>query len=212
MQDLGKEKLSAKRQEILAFISSHLKDKGYPPSVREIGQAVKLASSSTVHSHLSILEKQGYIKRDPTKPRALELKYETDSNNIENRPVRHVPLVGEVAAGTNVLAQQNIEEFLPLPQDFTGNDPVFILKVRGDSMIEAGILDGDFLIVHQQSNAKKGDIVIAGIPEEEATVKFFEPKGDTVTLIPANHNLSPMTFKSEEVTIFGKVISLLRRI
>ena len=168
--------LTGKRREILDFIAAQLRERGYPPSVREIGEAVGLTSSSTVHTHLTTLQRQGYLRRDPTKPRAIEVRYDTNSGiAIDRRPARHVPLVGEVAAGTDVLAEENIEELLPLPEDFTGDGQLFMLKVRGDSMIEAGILDGDYVVVRQQKEADKGDVVVAGIPGGEATVKTLRP-------------------------------------
>ncbi len=126
--------------------------------------------------------------------------------------MRHVPLVGDVAAGTDVLAHENIEELLPLPEDFTGAGNLFMLRVRGDSMIDAGIFDGDYVVVRQQAEATKGDIVVAGIPGEEATVKTFSRKGNKVILLPANERLSPMEFDADEVTIFGKVVTVLRRL
>src|SRR5438094_834620 len=136
--------------------------RGYPPSVREIGQAVGLTSTSTVHAHLGTLQRLGYLRRDPTKPRAIEVRYDAVSGlNAERRPVRHVPLVGDVAAGTDVLAQENVDELLPLPADFTGEGQLFMLRVRGDSMIDAGILDGDYVVARQQSEARKGDVVVA---------------------------------------------------
>ncbi|HLI24621.1 MAG TPA: transcriptional repressor LexA [Acidimicrobiales bacterium] len=205
--------LTGKRREILDFIAEQLRERGYPPSVREIGMAVGLTSSSTVHAHLTTLQRQGYLRRDPTKPRAIEVRYDTMSGAaIERRPARHVPLVGEVAAGTDVLAQQNIEELLPLPEEFTGEGPVFVLKVRGDSMIDAGILDGDYVIVRQQPDADKGDTVVAGIPGEEATVKFFGRRGGRVVLTPANSRMDPLVFPADDVTVYGKVIGVLRRL
>jgi repressor LexA len=205
--------LTGKRREILDFIAAQLRDRGYPPSVREIGEAVGLASSSTVHAHLKTLQRQGYLRRDPTKPRAIEVHYDASSASpVERRPARHVPLLGDVAAGTNVLAEQNIEEVFPLPEDFTGDGQLFMLRVRGDSMIDAGILDGDYVVVRQQPEANKGDIVVAGIPGEEATVKTYSRKGAKVVLIPANSQLEPMTFDPADVTIFGKVVTVLRRL
>jgi repressor LexA len=205
--------LTGKRREILDFIAAHQRERGYPPSVREIGEAVGLTSSSTVHTHLSTLQRQGYLRRDPTKPRAIEVRYDAMSGAaIERRPVRHVPLLGEVAAGTDVLAQENVEELLPLPEDFTGDGQLFMLKVRGDSMIDAGILDGDFVVVRQQDEAHKGEIVVAGIPGDEATVKTFGRKGSKVVLYPANTRLEPMVFDPGEVQIFGKVVTVLRRL
>ena len=190
-----------------------MQDRGYPPSVREIGESVGLTSPSTVHSHLATLERLGYLRRDPSKPRALEVRFDPNSGiAMERRPVRHIPLVGDVAAGTDVLAQQNVEELLPMPTDFTGDGDLFMLRVRGDSMIEAGILDGDFVVVHQQATATNGDIVIAGIPGEEATVKTYQRKGNVVTLVPSNSRLSPMVFPANDVEIFGRVVTVMRRL
>lgn len=204
--------LTGKRREILDFIASQLRDRGYPPSVREIGEAVGLTSSSTVHTHLTTLEKQGYLRRDPTKPRAIEVRYDAMSGAaIERRPTRHVPLVGDVAAGTDVLAQERVEELLPLPEDFTGDGQLFMLKVRGESMIDAGILDGDYVVVRQQQTAEKGDVVVAGIPGEEATVKSFGRRGGKVVLTPHNPTMAPMVFDPDEVAVYGKVVTLLRR-
>ncbi|HET7721682.1 MAG TPA: transcriptional repressor LexA, partial [Acidimicrobiales bacterium] len=166
--------LTERQRGILNFIEAETRDRGYPPSVREIGEAVGLTSTSTVHSHLGTLQRLGYLRRDPTKPRAIEVRYDPGSGaSGERRPARHVPLVGDVAAGTDVLAQENVEELLPLPADFTGDGPVFMVRVRGDSMIDAGILDGDFVVVRQQSEARNNEIVVAGIPGEEATVKTY---------------------------------------
>lgn len=205
--------LTGKRREILEFIAAQLRDRGYPPSVREIGEAVGLTSSSTVHTHLTTLQKQGFLRRDPTKPRAIEVRWDANSGAaIERRPARHIPLVGEVAAGTNVLAQENVEELLPLPEDFTGDGQLFMLKVRGDSMIDAGIFDGDYVVVRQQEEANKGDVVVAGIPGEEATVKTYGRKGNKVVLIPANARLEPMVFDPRDVQVYGKVVTVLRRL
>jgi repressor LexA len=207
--------LTGKRREILDFITAQIRERGYPPTVREVGEAVGLLSSSTVHAHLKTLQRQGYLRRDPTKPRAIGVSYETGANApVDRQPARHVPLLGDVAAGTNVLAQQNIQEYLPLPEDFTGtgDGQVFMLRVRGDSMIDAGILDGDFVVVREQKEAGKGDIVVAGIPGEEATVKGYSRKGTKVVLLPANTRLEPMAFDPDEVTIYGKVVSVLRRL
>jgi len=205
--------LTGKRREILDFIAEHQREKGYPPSVREIGEAVGLTSSSTVHTHLTTLQRQGYLRRDPTKPRAIEVRYDARSGSpIERRPVRHVPLLGDVAAGTNVLAQESVEELLPLPEDFTGDGQLFMLRVRGDSMIEAGILDGDYVVVRQQEDADKGDVVVAAIPGDEATVKTFGRKGSKVVLRPANATMEPMVFDPSDVRIYGKVVTVLRRL
>ena len=205
--------LSTKRKQILDCISESVRDRGYPPSVREIGESVGLTSSSTVHAHLAVLQREGYLRRDPTKPRAIEVCYDPSSKVImDARPIRHVPLVGDVAAGTGVLAQENVEELYPLPEDFTGTGSLFMLKVRGDSMVGAGIVDGDFVVVRQQPDAERGDIVVAGIPDEEATVKHFSLRDGVVVLTPANVSLSPMEFDPSEVTIYGKVVTVLRRL
>lgn len=205
--------LSGKRREILDFIAEHQRERGYPPSVREIGEAVGLTSSSTVHTHLTTLQKQGFLRRDPTKPRAIEVRYDARSGSpMERRPARHVPLLGDVAAGTNVLAQESVEELLPLPEDFTGDGQLFMLRVRGTSMIDAGILDGDYVVVRQQEEAEKGDIVVAGIPGDEATVKTYGRKGSKVVLRPANPTMEPMIYDPADVQIFGKVVTVLRRL
>ena len=205
--------LTGKRREILDFIAAQLRERGYPPSVREIGEAVGLTSSSTVHAHLTTLQKQGFLRRDPTKPRAIEVRYDSTSGAaIERRPARHIPLLGDVAAGTDVLAQENVEELLPLPEDFTGDGQLFMLRVRGDSMIDAGILDGDYVVVRRQEEADKGDIVVAGIPGEEATVKTYSRKGNKIVLQPSNPRLGPMTYDARDVTLFGKVVTVLRRV
>jgi repressor LexA len=205
--------LTGKRREILEFIAAQLRERGYPPSVREIGEAVGLTSSSTVHTHLQTLERQGYLRRDPTKPRAIEVRYDANSGAaIERRPTRHVPLVGDVAAGTNVLAQERVEELLPLPEDFTGDGQLFMLRVRGDSMIEAGILDGDYVVVRQQDTADKGDVVVAGIPGDEATVKTFGRRGNKIVLTPHNPSMEPMVLDPRDVHIYGRVVTVLRRL
>ena len=208
------EKLTARQRGILEVIEQSMRERGYPPSVREIGEAVQLTSPSTVHSHLASLQRMGYLHRDPTKPRAIEVKWDPQSDAvIERRPVRHVPLVGDVAAGTDVLAQENVEELFPLPEDFTGTGgDLFMLRVRGDSMIDLGIMDGDFVVARSQPTAENGDVVIAGIPGEEATVKTYQRKGSTVTLIPANPRLEPMVFGPDEVEIFGRVVTVMRRL
>lgn len=205
--------LTDRQRAILEHVESTQRERGYPPSVREIGAAVGLNSPSTVHSHLAQLEAAGYLRRDPTKPRAIEVCFDATSGAIaERRPTRHVPLVGDVAAGTDVLAQENVEELMPVPEDFTGDGELFMLRVRGDSMIEAGILDGDFVVVRRQDTAANGDIVVAGIPGDEATVKTYTREGDVVTLLPANPALEPMPFPSHEVAIFGRVVTVLRRL
>ena len=205
--------LTERQRGILNFIEAETRDRGYPPSVREIGEAVGLTSTSTVHAHLATLQRLGYLRRDPTKPRAIEVRYDPGSGaSGERRPARHVPLLGDVAAGTDVLAQENVEELLPLPADFTGDGPVFMVRVRGDSMIDAGILDGDFVVVRLESEVRKGDVVVAGIPGEEGTVKTFTRKGNKIVLLPANARLQPMEFDAGDVTIYGKVVTVVRRL
>ena len=205
--------LTDRQREVLEIIDQSMRERGYPPSVREIGEAVGLTSPSTVHSHLTTLQRLGYLKRDPTKPRAIEVRFDPNSGAaVERRPVRHVPLVGDVAAGTDVLAQENVEELLPLPADFCGDGELFMLRVRGDSMIDAGILDGDFVVCRAQTTADKHDVVVAGIPGEEATVKTYSRKGGKVVLTPANARLEPMEFDPTDVVLFGKVVTVLRRL
>lgn len=205
--------LTRRQRQILDCIEANMRDRGYPPSVREIGQSVGLASPSTVHSHLLTLQRMGYLRRDATKPRAIEVRFDpTSGAAVERRPVRHVPLVGFVAAGTNVLAQENVEEVLPMPADLTGDGELFMVKVRGDSMIEAGIFDGDYVVARTQPTAENGEVVIAGIPGEEATIKTYSRKGAKVVLTPANERLQPMVFDADEVTVFGKVVTMMRRL
>jgi repressor LexA len=206
-------RLTDRQRQVLEFIDTEVRRRGYPPSVREIGEAVGLSSPSTVHAHLGALQDKGYIHRDPTKPRALEITYEpTSGATVERRPVRHVPLVGDVAAGTGVLAAENIEETMPVPEDLTGDGDLFMLKVRGDSMIEGGIFDGDYVVVRSQPSAENGEIVIAGIPGEEATVKTFMRRRNKIVLRPENPSMEEMVFDPSEVTIYGRVVTVLRRL
>ncbi|MGC1513353.1 MAG: transcriptional repressor LexA [Acidimicrobiales bacterium] len=210
---MAEETLTDRQQAILTFILSEQQQRGYPPSVREIGEAVGLTSPSTVHSHLASLQRMGYLVRDPSKPRALEVRYDPSSGAaVDRRPVHHVPLVGDVAAGTDVLAQENIEEVLPVPADLTGEGTLFMLRVRGDSMVDAGILDGDLVVVRQQSDANNGEIVVAGIPGDEATVKTFRRQKGRIVLVPANARLEPMHFAPDDVQIFGKVVTVMRKL
>ena len=205
--------LTDRQRDILAFIERTVDQRGYPPSVREIGTAVGLASPSTVHSHLHTLQRHGYLRRDPSKPRAIEVTADTASGTTaERRPTRHVPLVGDVAAGTGVLAQEQVEELMPMPADFCGDGELFMLRVRGDSMIDAGILAGDYVVAKVQEKVANGDIVVAGIPGDEATVKTYTRSGSKVTLLPANERLSPMEFPADEVQVFGRVVTVMRRL
>ena len=205
--------LTSRQREILDFIARQMRERGYPPSVREIGEAVGLTSPSTVHSHLASLQRLGFLRRDPTKPRAIEMRYDPASASpVERRPVRHVPLVGDVAAGTDVLARENIEELVPVPADLCGEGELFMVRVRGDSMVEAGILDGDLVVARSQAVAENGDIVVASIPGEEATVKTFARRAGKITLTPANARLEPMVFAPGDVRIYGRVVTVLRRL
>ncbi|HEY3318709.1 MAG TPA: transcriptional repressor LexA [Coriobacteriia bacterium] len=202
--------LTRRQQQILDFIRAEIHRRGFPPAVREIGEAVGLSSSSTVHSHLAALEAKGFIRRDPSKPRALEvLDYRDADRAIDYGQVRAVPLVGQVAAGVPILAAENIDATVPLPADFA-DENTFILKVKGDSMIEAGILDGDFVVVRQQQAATDGDIVVAMLGDEEATVKRFFKEPDRVRLQPENSSMEPIY--SRDVAILGKVQALFRRV
>jgi repressor LexA len=207
------EVLTEKRRQILDVIIAYQRDHGYPPSVREIGRSVGLASSATVHDHIDRLAEGGYLVKDPTKPRALQVRYEPASGTaVTPERVRNVPLVGDVAAGTGVIAQEHLEELLPLPERFAGTDESFMLRVRGDSMIDAGILGGDFVVVRRQPDAELGDVVVAGIPGEEATVKRLKRKGKTVVLEAQNERVEDLVYPGGDVVIYGKVLSVLRRL
>jgi len=201
--------LTRRQQEILDYIRAEIHRVGYPPSVREIGEAVGLSSSSTVHSHLAALEAKGFLRRDPSKPRALEvLDFRDTDGAVDYGQVSVVPVVGQVAAGQPILAAENIEQTLPLPIEFAG-DSTFILRVRGDSMVDAGILDGDFVVVRQQSTAANGEIVVAML-DDEATVKRFFREPDRIRLQPENATMDPIF--ARDVTVLGKVIALFRRV
>ncbi|MCJ8006364.1 transcriptional repressor LexA [Lederbergia wuyishanensis] len=203
-------KLSKRQQDILDFIKMEVKSKGYPPSVREIGEAVGLASSSTVHGHLARLENKGLIRRDPTKPRAIEI-IQPEDDSIPRQNTISVPLVGKVTAGLPISAIENIEEYFPLPEQLVpSDDHVFMLEIVGESMIEAGILDGDYVIVRQQSTANNGEIVVAMTDENEATVKRFFKEKDYFRLQPENSNMEPIILR--DVSILGKVIGLYRQV
>lgn len=204
-------KLSNRQQSIIDFIRKEVKDKGYPPSVREIGEAVGLASSSTVHGHLARLEKKGLIRRDPTKPRAIELLGDDGrvTDDFHDSVVR-VPVVGKVTAGVPITAIEDVEDYFPLPESIVTSDKVYMLRVSGESMIEAGILDGDYVIVRQQNVANNGDIVVAMTEDDEATVKRFFKEKSHFRLQPENAALEPIILES--VTILGKVIGVYRLI
>ncbi|TCS93929.1 transcriptional repressor LexA [Hazenella coriacea] len=204
-------KLSPRQQSILEYIQKEVKEKGYPPSVREIGEAVGLASSSTVHGHLARLEKKGYLRRNPTKPRAIELLKRDELPTKQSEETLLVPLVGKVTAGEPITAIENIEDHYPLPRRLVGDDQtVFLLSVQGDSMINAGILDGDYVVVRQQPSAENGDIVVAMTHEGEATVKRFFKESDHIRLQPENDRLEPILLP--DVRILGRVVSLIRTV
>ena len=201
------DRISDRQRRILAFIRQEVADRGYPPSVREIGAAVGLQSSSTVHGHLRRLEELGYIRRDPSKPRAIEI---LDDDNTPRVRSIEVPVLGRVTAGAPILAVENIEEYYPVPHDFVDHEDVFILRIKGESMIEAGILDGDYVLVERQETAEDGDIVVALLDGDEATVKRFYHEGTHIRLQPENQFMEPII--TNDVLILGKVIGLLRRL
>lgn len=211
------EGLTQRQLETLRYVAETVADRGYPPSVREIGEAMGLASSSTVHSHLQALQRKGFIKIDPTKPRAIEILFDAETGlPHERRPVRSVPLLGRIAAGTPVMAEEHVEEVLPLPSDWVGDGNIFMLQVAGDSMIEAGIFDGDYVIIRQQPTAHSGEIVAAMMPSEytdtaEATVKTIRHRGGAVWFEPANPTMEP--FEAPPGTeVLGKVTGVFRRL
>jgi repressor LexA len=205
--------LSGKRRQILEFIALQIRERGYPPSVREIGEAVGLTSSSTVHTHLQVLQREGYLVRDPSKPRAITVSFEPGSGAAMGAgPVVNVPLVGTVAAGTGVLAEENVDEVMPLPEDLTGPGQLFMLRVRGESMINAGILDGDFVVVRQTRDVNPGEIVVAGIGDDEATVKTLQRRGQKIVLVPSNPSFAEMEFDEDDVDIYGRVVTVLRKL
>ncbi|QXM06038.1 transcriptional repressor LexA [Crassaminicella indica] len=200
--------ISKQQEKILNYIKNEVKTKGYPPSVREICKAVGLKSPSTVHGHLSKLEKNGYIRRDPTKPRAIEILAD-DSNIIPTKEIIQVPIVGKVTAGQPILAVENIEDSFPVPRDFIDDNNYFMLIIKGTSMINAGILDGDYVLVKQQQVAHNGDIVVAMI-EDEATVKKFYKEKDYIRLQPENPSMNPIITK--DVRILGLVKGVFRKL
>ncbi|MCZ7533303.1 MAG: transcriptional repressor LexA [Acidimicrobiia bacterium] len=203
--------LTARQREILDLIISTVASRGYPPSVREIGDAVGLSSPSTVHSHLSTLANEGFIRRDPSKPRAIEVIQPDGAIPISRAAVRDVPLVGSIAAGSPIIAEEDIEEIYPLPTELVGQEPVFMLTIRGDSMINAGILDRDYVVVQKQTTARKGQIVAALVDGEEATVKRYDRTDLGIVLHPENDDYEPMLF-TDGIEILGVVVAVLRRV
>jgi repressor LexA len=202
-------KLTARQQEIYEFIREHAATHGYPPTVRDIGRAVGLASSSTVHAHLANLEKAGLLRRDPTKPRAIELL--DRAVDVVRSAVRApgLPLIGHVAAGQPILAEENVEDYVHVPQLAGGDDGEYVLRVRGDSMKNAGILDGDFVVVRPQKTGRDGEIVVAMV-EEEATVKRFFREADHIRLQPENESMEPI--RSRDVQVIGRVVGVFRSV
>ena len=199
-------RISSKQQEILDYIKNEILNRGFPPAVREICEAVHLKSTSSVHSHLEALEKNGYIRRDATKPRAIEII--DDNFNLARREVVNVPLVGTVAAGQPILAVENIETYFPVPAEFMPNEQSFMLRVKGDSMVNAGIFDGDQVLVKQQTSAKNGDIVVA-LVEDSATVKTFYKEDGYYRLQPENDYMDPILVQ-DNLQILGKVFCVFR--
>lgn len=198
-------KISDKQREILEYIKQEILQRGYPPAVREICEAVNLKSTSSVHSHLETLEKNGFIRRDPTKPRAIEIL--DDDFNLTRREVVNVPVIGQVAAGEPILAEQNIQDYFPIPVEFMPNAEAFMLKVKGESMINAGIFSGDTVLVQRQSDAQDGDMVVA-LVDDSATVKTFYKEDGYYRLQPENDNMEPIIVDHCEV--LGKVFGVFR--
>ncbi|MBR3833587.1 MAG: transcriptional repressor LexA [Lachnospiraceae bacterium] len=198
--------LSAKQQEILEYLKDCILKKGYPPAVREICQAVKLKSTSSVHAHLETLEEKGFIRKDPTKPRAIEIL--DDTFNLSRRELVNVPIVGAVSCGAPILANENIEGYFPVPPEYLHNKETFMLKVKGDSMINAGIFHGDLVLVEKANTAKNSDIVVALI-EDSATVKTFYKENGHIRLQPENDSMEPIIVEGD-MSILGKVIGLFR--
>lgn len=198
-------KISPKQQEILEYIKAQILERGFPPAVRDICEAVNLKSTSSVHSHLETLEKNGYIRRDPTKPRAIEIL--DDSFNFTRREMVNVPILGRVAAGEPILAEQNIENYFPIPMEYMPNKQTFMLKVKGESMINSGILDGDYVLVEERKTARNGEMVVA-LVEDGATVKTFYKEEGIIRLQPQNDTMDPIIVR--DVQILGKVIGVFR--
>ena len=204
---MAQDKITAKQQEILEYIKNTILNKGYPPAVREICEAVHLKSTSSVHSHLAALEEKGYIRRDPSKPRTIEIL--DDSFNFNRREMVNIPVIGTVAAGEPILAEERIEDYFPFPAEALPNAETFMLNVKGESMIDAGILPGDRLIVEQRSTAENGEIVVA-LLDDSATVKRYYKEKDHYRLQPENSSMDPII--TDHVDILGKVIGLIRLI
>ena len=203
------EVLTPMRRQILEFIITCQRERNFPPTIREICDHVGLKSPATVANHIEVLKNAGYIEKNPQQPRTLTVRLDVE-NPAPDQHIRHIPFVGDVAAGTGVLAQEMPHELMSIPEQFAGRGDSFVLQVRGDSMIDAGILSGDFVVVQRQSTAQTGEIVVAGIPGDEATLKRYFPQGSRVILKPENATMEPMDLDASEVVLFGRVISVLR--
>ena len=203
------EVLTPMRRQILEFIVACQRERNFPPTIREIGDHVGLKSPATVANHITVLRDAGYIAKNPQQPRTLTVRLDAESIAPDSS-IRIIPFVGDVAAGTGVLADQDIQEMMAVPAQFAGRGDSFVLRVRGESMIEAGILPGDLLVVNRQAKAETGEIVVAGLPDGEATVKRFFAQGSRVVLKPENASMEPMEFDSADVVIFGRVIAVMR--
>lgn len=201
--------LSERQRQVLVYIRQTVAERGYPPSVREIGQAIGLSSPSTVHSHLASLAKAGYLRRDSSKPRAIEVLAPQQRAKTAGAGMRQVPILGRIAAGTPILAAEDVEAVLSLPVNLVGKGQVFMLRIKGDSMIDAGILDGDLVVIEQGADVRDGEIVAALVEGEEATVKRLRRRGGKVTLEPANAALKPLTFENG-VEVIGRVRNVIR--
>jgi repressor LexA len=212
MEEPMAEVLTPMRRKILEYIITCQRERNFPPTIREIAAHVGLNAPATVANHIEVLKKAGYIEKNPKQPRTLTVRLDAEDQFPETTVtrIRQIPFVGDVAAGTGVLASENEYELMSIPEQFAGRGESFVLRVRGDSMIDAGILSGDFIVVQRQSTADKGEIVVAGIPGEEATVKRYFPQGARVVLKPENATMEPMEFDSADVMIFGRVVSVLR--
>lgn len=202
--------LTSRQRAILEFITRTHKERGYPPSVREIGEAVGLQSPSSVHAQLATLAERGYLRKDPTRPRAIVVQLDETGIPQQTSAVANVPLIGQIAAGSPILATEQIEETLPLPQDLVGTGTLFALRVKGDSMINAGIFDGDTVVIRQQQTADDGTIIAALVDGEEATVKRLSHKGGRVRLLAENPAYDPI--EPDDVQVLGKVVAVLRRL
>jgi repressor LexA len=203
------EVLTPMRRQILEFIITCQRERNFPPTIREIGDHVGLKSPATVANHIEVLKNAGFIEKNPQQPRTLTVRLDVE-NPSPDQHIRHIPFVGDVAAGTGVLAQEHTHELMSIPEQFAGRGDSFVLQVRGDSMIEAGILPGDYVVVQRQSTANTGEIVVAGIPDGEATIKRYFPQGARVVLKPENSSMEPMDLSADDVVVFGRVISVLR--